>query len=74
MADDALEISQAPEPTDIIWENLGTKWQEQMKYRFYTYMATLLLLGLSLLAGSYLTFMSVNNFSYNFGLLFIEKL
>jgi len=40
----------APEPTDILWENLNVKIYDRIKFSLLVYFATSVVLGLSLLA------------------------
>lgn len=39
-----LYVERAPEPNDIIWENLGTSWMEKFKLQWWTFMYTCLVL------------------------------
>jgi hypothetical protein len=42
-----IEATRAPEPEDIIWENIGIPDREIRKRKMFTYFITLLLLGVS---------------------------
>lgn len=39
-----IEVERAPEPNDIIWENLGTSWLEKFKLQWWTAFYTFLVL------------------------------
>ena len=45
-----IKVEQAPEPSDIIWKNLGVSTFKLLKRRTYTYVASILLLILSFIA------------------------
>ena len=45
-----IQIERAPEPEDVIWTNLGMKFEEIVKRKLVTYFVTLLLLGISFAA------------------------
>ncbi len=42
-----LTIKRAPEPDDVLWENLGVKWDVKLKKRLMTNLATLSILTMS---------------------------
>lgn len=42
-----VKLSRAPEPEDIIWENIGMEFNSIVKRKFLTFFVTLLLLGVS---------------------------
>ena len=46
----SISIEKAPEPEDIIWENLGISTFEKVKRKLLTYFVTFLLLGISFVA------------------------
>lgn len=52
-----IYAERAPEPNDIIWENLGTSWIEKFKMQWWTHFYTLLVLVLCFFCIFGLTFL-----------------
>ena len=42
----AILASRAPEPSDVLWENLAFGYWEKLRSRFFTALSTLFLLGI----------------------------
>lgn len=41
-----IKVSNAPEPTQVIWENVGEKAERRLKLRILSYVLTFFLIGL----------------------------
>lgn len=72
-----LHIRRAPEPDDVLWENLGVSWEVKLKKRLITTLATLAILCMSfcliLLISYFQFFIQKNNLAQGLELMFVNS-